>query len=1773
MKPLFKKELTMTVIEGRTVARVAGRSWTLLAVLLAVAPARAETDWVLLLDRSESMIQNDPRNHRFDAQKIMVDLLAQAVEETHRLTLIRFAGTPEVVLDREVISPQNLEKIRKTIVSDPPQGDTDVGAALALARQTVKPEGHAADVHVVLMSDGVQAGRIANLAQRFDAEKNAYAAMGLPVHTILLNDFSISEAERVERRKNKQLYDDRILQKGEELLRELSRATRGRAAQVRSENAVEDIFLELIAPHMSFYREKIAQRFQTHPTDRQLFAFLDREARNLKLRIGGKEIDLDLGSPHSTSGDFEVRLTPFLKRSVLTVKPAENVRWPEFVEFLPGQGQKPATGEVFVISNVRLVAMPGLETDDQTQNGSVKTKVLENEVYPVRFAVLLASGLSPERKRMIEDFLKRVLVRIQVAKDGGEKVDEKTLKAEEVLTGTGKRLYFVPTQLAGETKIKEPVPLVLRASLEVEGTAGRAVARAPERSLVVTPSEFDWLVRRRWKVGGDSAGKQAASRDLDVDFGEEFRLEIIHTGKGALGDAEILANFSKASESAARRLSLKDAGGIPHLFHTDWIDPGLPGEYRAKVTVKTGVVQEVQYRLRVLRDEFAPPRAVAGDGQPSADLGVYFVNERVRFSRLRTIDRLSPEANAKYREAETAQPPAVQVVMKDAGGKWIPIYQAPLKAEPLEPGTAGFKATYAGEVGGLKPGFYAALWPDKRAPAAEPALEPRADRFEIRDRAFAVTLASEDGKPLPAEAGKPTLVAGTPLLVRVTPAESLKDQGLEVAGELTWARKDVGAPQTAKAARAADGVYTLTYPTTDFHTGAAKLRLTVGWKAEKERLVEESHDVFSRPKALGLAMEPLEENVLIGERNGLVRFRVNVIGGRTPEEQRDLRSLWISQPVNATIGDSEEIYRLDLKVEGEALVGSIQALNLPEGTHKLVVKSEVAKLGQDVAACFFNVRPSPFTVKLIQGALGGEPRVLLGAGPETATADSDGAAWVAIAANPAAKDAAGKVASAELKVAGEKRELKWNPGSGDQALLSSEPLALEGLDPDAPLSVAFVDDKGRSFELPLGKLTVTPVPLRHEVAWTNPPPAEMGRGEFVTVRGAVYARGGSRAERERAAEAIRGAKQAFFAVIPPSVLESFQVVAPDFQGTAAARSAFGEQVAFEARLSVRTGDANLRDRFAIEVRAGKAEPLESKVVRIGAAPAALVTGRLDAGGALIGDDDGLAFFARERLRSRIESKGESRGSARLQVLSREGEGDAGLKPVAAADARELDWSPKKEGTHVVRAEVNYGSGSGWSVTEEISITTPLRLAWAAGELTGAVKLDHGQKLPLTIRILGSQGLDWDTIRRAYSLRTEVLATGGQALAVDFTPWEADKASAEGIVLKAFSVKPLTDSAAKVRIALEPRDAKDAAAALDVLEFDLVRGGGSLVIIENFEQGPASYVLRDVTPGLGIAKGSRVRFGYRVGSSVAGGESLKDGVAAAVTGPGGPEKVLGVEASTPALVVFTPFETTDLGTHQLRLEIKGATRLEREFDFNVMKGTTEWALLAAAIAAGVVVAAVLGFLLVRWFGFERDRRVVQDRIDSRKEKALQDLQALPRLNLEGDVRLTLENRSLGPFELNGTPSVAEVEAWVGQHFSMEDKVFADTEKNASRQTLIRSCLTRARTELLAETERRLPIRGTDICVRETKGKNGAAHLEAEVVHDLTQSVPGRAPILSVRLLDGGKLRVSTSAGRSVTLDRDEDLAYNGWIGKKGQQIRASVKVPGVADYATVIIDLK
>ncbi len=1737
----------------------------------------AETDWVLVLDRSESMTQNDPYNCRFDAQKILVDLLVQGLDETHRLTIIRFAGTPEAVLSREVVRPQNLEALRKLISEDPPLGDTDIGAALSLARKIVQPEGRAADVHLFLLSDGVQAGKTPNLAGRLDEEKRGLQEIGLAINTILLNDFSIPKAEREKRRREKLYYEDKQLQAGEDLLRDLARKTGGAAAQVQPERGIEDILIELIAPHMSFHREPISARLATWPTDRQLFCVFQRNARDVKLRIGSREMDINLDNPKLISGEFDATITPYRNRTVVVLSPGENVRWPEWVEFLPSRSGVPASGDVFVISNVRLEALPGLGDEGTVAAEGVKTKISENEVYPIRFRISLPADLTPERARSIQDTLKKSSVKIELSDSEGKILDNKSLSAAEISAGAGNRLYFIPTSSPkGEAKIQESFFLRTKASLVYTGASAdsavskRPLSRAPDRSFMVVPSSFDWFVRKNWKGEPESASRPASRRNVDVELGQEVRLELTYGGQESLAETEVSATFGAVGESAARRLRMKDSGGVPRTFSSDWIFPTTPGLYEAKVTVKAGGVQEALFSLRVLRDDFRPPGSqYSKDGTDSAqgrDLGAFYQGEIVQISRSRTMNHLTPAATAQYWETESSAPSKISLLKRDdASGSWVLVRQVTLVSETPRSGDAEISANYRGELGGLEPGIYLIAWPEKRPMGPDPTSDQRCDRLEVKPRAFTAGFTSEGGRALETEAGKPTVLAGSPLLFRVSPSQVFPDKvKSSIAGTLTWARKDVGAPQEVKAVKELDGHYSLAFATTDFHTGPAKLHVVMKWNdGSMDRVITEDYEVFSRTRALGIVIEPIDGDVLLGQRGSAIRFRLRAMGGQNAQTQRDLLSVWQSQPANVTIGESEQIHHVDLTLQGDALIGTLEAVVLDPGTHKLVVSSPLAKLGQDIAACFFNVRPCPFSATVVKSSQGTDQRVLLGAGTDQSSSQGEGVIWVSVEpASATGKTGTEKVVSAELYLNGRKGDIRWSEAEGK---FRSEPISLESLEKRNTLALTISDAGGRTFELSLGTLDVNPVSLKYEVAWTKSPPSDIGRGERTYIEGAVIVRGGLKSQREEAGKEL--ILRPFISTTPANVLEGFELLPPPKEATLEAL--FGVRIEFAAYLNA-AAEKGLKDSFVVSVNTREGEAIEQRKVAIGPSTLQLVFSRAEeqdlGAGATV-----LPFMARERLRVTIEGQAPQRNS-RIQLYSG-GEVDAASTQMASSDSTELVWSPKKEGNYRVRAEASLGQGTSWTVEEKFLVEPPLKLQWSR-DLGTTIKLDDGQKLPLSVKISGPPSLDKESFDRLFVLRPGLLGEGAQQLNVEFTQWEAEKGTPPGVlILNSFSTKPLSTSAVKVRLRLTDRAAEPNAIEFDGLDLDIVRGGGTLVEVMSFEKGPSGYETRDLPPVFSIPRDSSIRLGYRIGGLVESEDSLRKSVAAIVVSEDGREKVLDVDTATSGLVVFVPYTPAGFGKHTLQLDIRGKTPLQRKFEFEATKGSTERAytgLLYGALAGLVV---LLGFLGIRGLGYYRDRQQVLERVSVRKDKAIHDLEAEPRESLTGSLRITLANRTIGPLELNGKVSGAEVEAWVTDHFSMETSIFSDPQRNAKRLKLIQDRLSEVRTELCLETEKRLPIRGADVCIAQGEGaRNGDSCPDVFVLHDgAGRKGEGEKSLLSLRLQPDGKLRITTASGRSVTLTPGEDFPYNGWVGKSGNQLRASVKVPGVVDYSTIIVD--
>jgi hypothetical protein len=360
--------------------------------------ARADTDWVLVLDRSESMTQNDPANYRFDAQKIMVDLLAQ-----------EGAGDPPADHHPVRGNAGGRARPRGAETCQPRHGAAHDFRGPAERRHRHRRGARHGSLDLEARRVGRQTctsfafgrrarGKIPNLVGRLEEQKKAFQELGLPVNTILLNDFSITQQEREERRRRKLYYDDRQLQAGEDLMRD-SRSPlrrRGGSSPARARRRGHPHRADRAA-HVFPPGEREREADEPGPRTGSSFFVLDRESREVNLRIAAQDVKISLEKAQKVEGDFEVVVAPYTKRTVLMVRPKENVRWPEWLEVLP-TGSDPVLGEVFVISNVRLAATPGFGDDQVAVPEGVRTRIVENEVYPICFRVSMPDDLTPERR-------------------------------------------------------------------------------------------------------------------------------------------------------------------------------------------------------------------------------------------------------------------------------------------------------------------------------------------------------------------------------------------------------------------------------------------------------------------------------------------------------------------------------------------------------------------------------------------------------------------------------------------------------------------------------------------------------------------------------------------------------------------------------------------------------------------------------------------------------------------------------------------------------------------------------------------------------------------------------------------------------------------------------------------------------------------------------------------------------------------------------------------------------------------------------------------------------------------------------------------------------------------------------------------------------------------------------------------------------------------------------------------------------------------------------
>lgn len=136
-------------------------------------------DIILLIDISESMMNNDPLNERFDA----VNNLVNEMNRDNRVAVFVFNGNPALINDMTYVD-QNLKKSinDKLQLYKIPTGDTNIKEALNKASDQINEmEKKDRSAMVILLTDGVDSY---GLKDNIDGVIKPYKDLNVPINTI-----------------------------------------------------------------------------------------------------------------------------------------------------------------------------------------------------------------------------------------------------------------------------------------------------------------------------------------------------------------------------------------------------------------------------------------------------------------------------------------------------------------------------------------------------------------------------------------------------------------------------------------------------------------------------------------------------------------------------------------------------------------------------------------------------------------------------------------------------------------------------------------------------------------------------------------------------------------------------------------------------------------------------------------------------------------------------------------------------------------------------------------------------------------------------------------------------------------------------------------------------------------------------------------------------------------------------------------------------------------------------------------------------------------------------------------------------------------------------------------------------------------------------------------------------------------------------------------------------------------------------------------------------
>ncbi len=210
------------------------------SIVISIAKPLANTDFVIAIDASPSMMQTDYKPSRLEAAKRFLAKWVDLVPEKARVGLVAFSGKVRVILE----PTSNIAEVKRKILSLGmiPEAGTAIGDALIVSSQLFPSSSNTTKI-LVLITDGRN-----NVGTNVTEALKVVREKGIRVYAIGVGKAGEVKAEEVKKRIGElEVYEVKKEEEGVdfETLKKIASETGGKAFMIGDEKALEIAISEI----------------------------------------------------------------------------------------------------------------------------------------------------------------------------------------------------------------------------------------------------------------------------------------------------------------------------------------------------------------------------------------------------------------------------------------------------------------------------------------------------------------------------------------------------------------------------------------------------------------------------------------------------------------------------------------------------------------------------------------------------------------------------------------------------------------------------------------------------------------------------------------------------------------------------------------------------------------------------------------------------------------------------------------------------------------------------------------------------------------------------------------------------------------------------------------------------------------------------------------------------------------------------------------------------------------------------------------------------------------------------------------------------------------------------------------------------------------------------------------------------------------------------------------------------------------------------------------